>query len=152
MLKSLNSYFIFIDIFFILFFRFIYTNSVQLNSVGHAMTVYQAGDKYDIEGLKELTKEFLVSRIDNENVFEILDFSSFFNNQYIKEECLNFIRKNALDVLKSENFKECDLIKLELIVNLDILNVKEVELFNAIERWAESRAEEKGNLIYLIMF
>ena len=81
---------------------------------------------------------FLREHLDSSNIFCVLKHSRLIENKSLWRSCWIFIDREAKDVLESSEFfeiKQSDLIEL---VKRNTLNVKEIELFIAINKWAEN--------------
>ena len=59
--------------------------------------------------------------------------------------CWNVVDEQARDALKSDSFTTIERSLLEAVVNRDTLNIKEVELFKAVDLWATRKCEENGS-------
>jgi hypothetical protein len=59
-----------------------------------------------LEPLSEYSQNFLCHHITLNNVCELLDLAHTFNATLLKEECIDVILRNYLDVLKLPQWKE----------------------------------------------
>lgn len=67
-----------------------------------------------------------------------------FANEDLLQYCRDFIDKWTKDVLKSGEFLTMDRSLLQELVERDTLNIKEVELFKAVDCWAERECERQN--------
>ena len=80
--------------------------------------------------------------LDSSNVFCVLKHSKLIENKSLLRSCWKFIDKECKDVLESEEFLEVDKMDLIELVKRDTLNIKEIDLFVAINRWAENECKK----------
>lgn len=78
--------------------------------------------------------KFLKEHINAEAASTILSIALVFENLELKEECEKFISENALAVVQSNAFKEIDLRTLGAILQLNMDNIKEMELFTEVHK------------------
>lgn len=123
------------------FLRFIYTGEVRFNGSNVLQLLYLA-EKYMIESLTKRCILFLRDHLDSSNVFCVLKHSKLIENKSLLRSCWKFIDKECKDVLESEEFLEVDKMDLIELVKRDTLNIKEIDLFVAINRWAENECKK----------
>lgn len=123
------------------FLRFLYTREVQFNGNNVLQLLYLA-EKYMIESLTKRCILFLRDHLDSSNVFCVLEHSKLIENKSLLRSCWKFIDKECKDVLESAEFLEMDKMDLIELVKRNTLNIKEIDLFVAINRWAESECEK----------
>lgn len=121
--------------------EYIYTDKLRLNSIDHAISVYKAGDKYDLPNLTRRTIEYVKLNVDTEHTLQTLEFSELYDIPSIKAICLKILRENTRDVLLSSYASKCCILILKKIVECEKLKVPEVELFKFVENWAKCYAE-----------
>ena len=123
------------------FLRFIYTGEVMFNGSNVLQLSYLA-EKYMIEFLTKRCILFLRDHLDSSNVFCVLKHSKLIENKSLLRSCWKFIDKECKDVLESAEFLEMDKMDLIELVKRNTLNIKEIDLFVAINRWAENECEK----------
>ena len=121
--------------------RFIYTGEVRFNGSNVLQLLYLA-EKYMIESLTNRCILFLRDHLDSSNVFCVLKHSKLIENKSLLRSCWKFIDKECKDVLESAEFLEVDKMDLIELVKRDTLNIKEIDLFVAINRWAENECKK----------
>lgn len=80
---------------------FIYTDRVFDNLEEYAAQVLIAATKYQVSGLIERCSEALCARLTAENVHEVVELSSNFGADILKEFCVAYVVENSKEVLQS---------------------------------------------------
>ena len=124
-------------------FRFIYSDEVELTG-SNVMHVLYLAKKYLVSSLVEKCAEFLRKNLDASNVFSILPHAQMFEDKYLETQCWEVIEVHTEEALTSDDFVATERSLVESVVKREKLNVKEVELFMAVDRWAEKKIEEQG--------
>ena len=70
--------------------------------------------------------------------------SKFIENKSLWRSCWKFIDREAKDVLGSREFFEMERLDLIELVKRNTLNVEEIELFIAINKWAQNECKKLG--------
>ncbi|XP_015777435.1 PREDICTED: BTB/POZ domain-containing protein 6-like isoform X2 [Acropora digitifera] len=124
-------------------FRFIYSDEVELTG-SNVMHVLYLAKKYLVPSLVEKCAEFLGKNLDASNVFAILPHALKFEDKDLENRCWEVVEERTEEALASDDFVVAERSLVESVVKRVKLNVKEVELFKAVNRWAEKKIEEKG--------
>ena len=124
-------------------FRFIYGDEVELTG-SNVMHVLYLAKKYLLPSLVEKCAEFLRKNLDASNVFSILPHAQKFEDKDLENRCWEVIEVHTEEALTSDDFVATERSLVESVVKREKLNVKEVELFKAVDRWAEKKIEEQG--------
>ena len=124
-------------------FRFIYSDEVELTG-SNVMHVLYLAKKYLVPSLAEKCAEFLRKNLDASNVFSILPNAQRFEDKELEDRCWKVIEMNTEEAVTSDDFVLAERSLVESVVKHKKLNVKEVELFKAVNRWAERKIEEQG--------
>ena len=124
-------------------FRFIYSDEVELAG-SNVMHVLYLAKKYLVPSLAEKCAEFLRKNLDASNVFSILPYAQKFDDKDLENRCWKVIEVRTEEALTSDDFVATERSLMESVVKREKLNVKEVELFKAVDRWAEKKLEEQG--------
>ena len=95
-----------------------------------------------IKQLESLCINYLLSNINAENVFTILQFCiDCKTDSELMDSCRRFIRNKTESVLKADSFLEISHKCLTLLLEQDPLNIAEANLFEAVSflsfRWNE---------------
>ena len=124
-------------------FRFIYSDEVELTG-SNVMHVLYLAKKYLVPSLAEKCAEFLLKNLDTSNVFAILPYAQKFEDKELENRCWEVIDLHTEEVVISDYFIGAERSLVESVVKRGRLNVKEVELFKAVNRWAEKKIEKQG--------
>ena len=124
-------------------FRFIYSDEVELTG-SNVMNVLYLAKKYLVPSLAQKCAEFLRKNLDASNVFAILPHAQTFEDKDLENRCWRVIDMHTEEAVTSDHFVVAERSLVESIVKREELNVKEVELFKAVDRWAEKKIEQQG--------
>ena len=124
-------------------FRFIYSDEVELTG-SNVMHVLYLAKKYLVPSLAEKCAEFLRKNLDASNVFTILPHAQKFEDKELEDRCWKVIEMHTEEAVTSDDFVVAERSLVESVVKREKLNVKEVELFKAVNRWAEKKIENQG--------
>lgn len=73
------------------FLRYIYTSTLSEQSVETVLRLYEASDKYAVEGLRKRCADFLYENLSQENVYEILALADAHGDMQLKERIIYYI-------------------------------------------------------------
>ena len=123
--------------------RYLYSDEVNLSG-SNVMQVLYLANKYMVPSLAEKCAEYLRRNLKASNVFCILPHAQKFENKDLKDRCWEVIEEQTEEALKSDEFVTVERSLVETIVEWEGLNVKEVELFKAVDRWATEESKRQG--------
>ena len=124
-------------------FRFVYSDEVNLNA-DNVMQVLYLAKKYMLPSLADKCTEFLQENLDASNVFHVLPDAEKYEEKDLVDHCWGVIDDQTDEAVKSDGFVKIEKSVLEALVERDSLNVKEVELFKAVDCWATKECEKQG--------
>jgi len=124
-------------------FRYLYSDEVNL-SESNVMQVSYLAKKYMVPSLVRKCAEYLRDSVDASNVFFILAHAQKFEDKDLEERCWEVIEKQTEEVLRSDQFVTVERSVVESVVTRERVNVTEVELFKAVDRWAAKESERQG--------
>ncbi|XP_015768004.1 PREDICTED: BTB/POZ domain-containing protein 6-like [Acropora digitifera] len=124
-------------------FRFIYSDEVKLTG-SNVMHVLYLAKKYLVPSLAEKCAEFLRKNLDGSNVFAILPHAQKFEDKDLEDRCWKVIEMRTDEALTSDGFVVAERSLVQSVVKREGLHVKELELFKAVNRWAEKEMEKQG--------
>lgn len=144
------------------FLEFFYLSLPRV-TIKHASEVMILGDRYDVEICVQSCATFLIERINDENVVDILHHAIMLQQTHLANSCEEYIASNTSAVLKSTGFKESHKIVLECILKMDSFSCGEREVFIACMEWVKAKGDERilskekvekylGDLFYAIRF
>ena len=126
-------------------FRFIYSDKANLNA-DNVMQLLYLSKKYMLPTLAEKCSAFLKENLNALNVFHILPDAQKYEEKDLMNHCWKLIETETEEAVKSEGFVTVERSVLEELVEKNSLNIKEVELFKAVDCWAEKECKKQGLL------
>ena len=124
-------------------FRFIYSDEVNLNP-DNVMQVLYLAKKYLLPALADKCTEYLRENLDASNAFHVLPDAQKYEEKDLVANCWEVIDQHTEEAVKSEGFVTIQRSVLEELVERDSLNVKEMELFKAVDCWASKECEKQS--------
>ena len=124
------------------FFRFLYSDEVNLSG-SNVMQVLYLAKKYLVPSLADKCTEYLQEHLEASNVFSVLPQAQKFEDKDLEERCWEVIEAQTENALTSEEFVTLERSVVESVVKRERLNVKEVELFKAVDHWATKEVERQ---------
>ena len=125
------------------FFRYMYSDVVKLNE-RNVMGMLYLAKKYIVPSLADKCIKYLQTKLDSSTVFSILPQAQKFEEKNLEDQCWKVIDKQTEEAVKSRGFVTIERSLLEHVVDRETLNIKEIELFKAVNLWATQRCEEQG--------
>ena len=124
-------------------FRYLYSDEVNLGG-SNVMQVLYLAKKYLVPSLVDKCTEYLREHLEASNVFSILPHAQKFGDKDLEEQCWNVIEWHTEEAVTSDDFVTLERSIVESVVKRERLNVKEVDLFKAVDRWASKEVERQG--------
>ena len=124
-------------------FRYLYTDEVNLTG-SNVMHVLYLAKKYMLPSLADKCSAYLQENLEASNVFSILPHAMKFDDQDLKNRCWKVIEKHTEEAVTSDEFFTLERSLVESVVKKEVLNVKEAELFKAVDRWATQEIKRQG--------
>ena len=125
-------------------FRFMYCDEVNLTE-DNVIGVLYLSKKYILPSLADKCVEYLQDKLDPSNVFSILPLAQKYEEQNLVDRCWKVVDEKTKEVVKPGNgFMTIGRSLLEAIIVRDTLNIKEVELFCAVDSWARKECDRQG--------
>lgn len=144
--------------------RFIYYDQVNLNS-GNVLDVLYLANKYIVPVLSKECVNYLLENVQTENVLDVLNAAVCFGEKRLEKHCWSILSRRTSEIILSDSFADVDKPLLTNILQKDCLNVSEIDVFNAIKKWAEKECSRQSlevntqnqrsvlkDIIYLIRF
>lgn len=123
------------------FVRFLYSDEVVLSGSNVLQVLYLA-KKYMVPSLEEKCREFLEDNLYPSTVFSVLPFAELHEDKALLDHCWKLIDRQTKVALESAESIERSV--LEALVERDTLNIKEIDLFTAVSRWATNECGKQG--------
>ncbi len=124
-------------------FRYMYSDEAILSG-SNVMGVLYLAKKYIVPSLADKCTEYLQDNLNASNALSILPHAQKYDEKILVERCWEVIDEQAEEAVKSDGFEKIERSLLETIVERDTLNIKEIELFKAVNLWATKKCEEQG--------
>jgi len=87
------------------FLCFIYTKAAPENAA-NSMELYELAAKYEIPCLLPIAEDLILDSINNENAYDVLVLGNLHNNEDLKKDAFEEIKKLFSDVKLSESLKD----------------------------------------------
>ena len=124
-------------------FRYFYSDKANLSG-SNVMQVLYLANKYMVPSLAEKCTAYLRNNLKASNVFCILPHAQKFEDKDLEDRCWEVIDMHTEEAVTSDYFVTVERSVVESVVKREKLNVKEVELFKAVDRWASKESERQG--------
>jgi len=120
-----------------------YSDEVNLSG-SNVMGVLYLAKKYIVPSLTNKCAEYPKEKLDPSNVFSVLPFAQKYEEKALVDRCWMVIESQTEAAVKSEGFETIERSLLEQVVGRNNLSIKEVSLFQAVDRWATTQCEKQG--------
>ena len=107
------------------------------------MQVLYLAKKYLVPSLADNCTEYLQEHLAASNVFSVLPQAQKFEDKDLEERCWEVIEVQTENALMSEEFVTLERSVVESVVKRERLNVKEADLFKAVDRWVTKEIERQ---------
>ena len=108
------------------------------------MNIVYLATKYIVPALMKKCVRFLRKKVTPESAFEVLTQAIHFCADSLEENCWSVIDMECTQALTSETFLKVDHSVLCELLSRETLNVKEIDLFTAVLKWAQFQCEKEG--------
>ena len=126
--------------------RFLYYDKVNLSG-SNVMQVLNLATQYMVPSLVNKCTKYLRDILVVSNVFQILVAAEKFEAKELERECWKLIEMQADEALMSDGFSTVEISVVKSVVKRRTLNVKEVDLFKAIDQWATKKIVKQGQTL-----
>ena len=123
------------------FVRFLYSDELTLSGSNVLQVLYLA-KKYMVPSLADKCREFLEESLYPSDVFSVLPVAELHEDKKLLDHCWKLIDRQTKVALESAESIERSV--LEALVERDTLNIKEIDLFTAVSRWATNECGKQG--------
>ena len=125
--------------------EYIYTDRIDLESFELACELCYCAKKYMLPFLVEECTKYLWSDVSPKKACRAYEFAKLFEEPVLLEKCLSIICTRTDEVLKESSWEEVEIGTIATVLDQDELRVtSELELFNAVERWAKAECTRKS--------
>ena len=123
--------------------RYIYSDEVILTG-NNVVEVMRLAENLKLPSLAERCIQYLGKKLTDRNVTGILKQAQNYQMENVVTACWDVIDKHTEQVVRSEEFATVDGALLEALVCRESLTIKEVQLFEAVNDWANKQCELQG--------
>ncbi|XP_078675068.1 BTB/POZ domain-containing protein 6-B-like [Branchiostoma floridae x Branchiostoma belcheri] len=128
---------------FLAMLKYLYCDEIDLEPDTVLATLYSA-KKYIVPHLAKACVTFLETSLSARNACVLLSQSRLFEEPELMQRCWQVIDAQAELALNSEGFTEIDYETLETVLGRESLNAKEIVIFDAAARWAETECRRQN--------
>ncbi|KAM9355417.1 BTB/POZ domain-containing protein 6-B-like isoform 1-T2 [Pholidichthys leucotaenia] len=128
---------------FLILLKYMYSDEIELEPDTVLATLY-AAKKYIVPALAKACVSFLETSLEAKNACVLLSQSRLFEEPELTQHCWEVIDAQAELALRSEGFCEIDRPTLEIILQRETLNAREVVVFQAALSWAAAECRRQG--------
>ena len=125
------------------FLKFVYTDEVSLNW-RNVFQLLNLAKCYFISSLQKKCTEFIEESVTTDNVLIALQQSMLFDANDAVNKCLDIITEHTSQLVKQDSFLSLNLASLKAILEINTLEIEEIDLFLAVNRWCESQLMKEG--------
>ena len=101
-----------------------------------------------LPSLADKSSTYLQKNLSSSNVFTVLPEVEKYEEKDLLDHCWKVIEKETEEAVKSDGFVTIERSILEEMVEKDSLNIKEVELFKAVDCWADNLSNAKSKALW----
>lgn len=128
---------------FLTFLQYLYCDELSLSS-DDVYEVLRLAKTYNVPCLVTECVEYLERELNPSNVFEILLQAQQFGEKGLEICCWQYIDNNTFECVQSDGMLDINRDTLIALLNRDTLEIKEIEMFLAVKRWAKARCIENN--------
>lgn len=127
--------------------EYIYTDHIDLESFELACELCYCAKKYMLPYLVEECTKYLWSDLSPKKACRAYEFAKLFEEPVLLEKCLQIICTKTDEILKESSWDEVELGTISTVFDQEELRIdSEMELFEALERWAKAECNRKSLL------
>ncbi|XP_023234338.1 uncharacterized protein LOC111633915 [Centruroides sculpturatus] len=131
--------------------KFMEEGRTELTSLDNEKDVYYFSNSYKIYYLRNFCNKYILSFINNENIFNIYEFACNVADNYIRYECWKWFDEECEEVFKKSNCSNCNKYTISTLVSRPIYKwMNEADVFRTVYYWAETKVNKSSNLRTII--
>ena len=125
------------------FLRFLYTDECALTA-DNVISVMYLAKKYIVPSLTRRCVEFLAKNLSLDNVLDVLEQARGFDEKELEAQCWKIVASSTRVVVTADSFKKISQSTLACLLKRDNLSIPEVDLFQAVLKWADFQCSLKS--------
>lgn len=127
------------------FLEYLYTGCVEITTQNSIHLLYLA-KKFNIQELKDACVEIVQSHLSSDNVLQILEVSTMYEESLLVQRCLELVDQHTLTILTQPSFTELELKTVISIIKRETINIDEIQLFACCLQWAREQAKRASHV------
>ncbi|XP_043287448.1 BTB/POZ domain-containing protein 6-B-like isoform X2 [Venturia canescens] len=125
--------------------RFIYIDELVLDRFEVVQDLYFCAQKYMLPELAAQCKVYIQSNLSAERVCKIYEFSQFFEESELEEQCLKLMQTETKKILLDKNWEEAQMTTVSVLFQQNQLAIdSEIQLYDGLLAWARAKCQRKG--------
>ncbi|CAG2113642.1 unnamed protein product, partial [Medioppia subpectinata] len=119
--------------------KYLYCGHIQLKSFKEEiiLEIFGLSHEYGFLELEESICEYLKDTLSIRNVCVIYDTANLFLLKPLADVCRAFVDRQALDVIRSDNFCALSAATLKEMISRDSFCAQEIDIFRAVSEWTQ---------------
>ena len=124
--------------------HYVYSGRINLVDLKEDQLLEQLGlaNRYGFSDYENAIVHYLKAIIETRNVCDVYNVANLYSLTFLETVCLNYLDRNASEILTSESFLNLSANSVVAIVSRDSFCAPEEEIFRAVRAWAEANPEE----------
>ncbi|WKY01860.1 hypothetical protein Q1695_015683 [Nippostrongylus brasiliensis] len=133
--------------------RYLYTGRLSIRRVEHKQLVdiLCLAHEYQLKCIQDDLVAYFKRTLNIRNYFLTLNTAMMLSIDNLTERCLKFADYNCHDVLNSQDFNALPLKTLTRMLSRDTFCAPELDIFNALCRWAEYETKIGGTALEMLL-
>uniref|UniRef100_UPI00358E8E57 BTB/POZ domain-containing protein 9 n=1 Tax=Myxine glutinosa TaxID=7769 RepID=UPI00358E8E57 len=134
---------------FALLLRYVYTGRLSLPSIGEESLLDLLGlaHRLGLNELEQALSEFLCATLGVQSVCTVYDAARLYSLSRLRDDCVQYIDRNATAVLSSEGFSSLSLSAILSILSRDSFYSPERDIFMAVINWSRANPDEDASMV-----
>ncbi|XP_023247125.1 BTB/POZ domain-containing protein 6-like isoform X2 [Copidosoma floridanum] len=125
--------------------EYIYTDKVNLGSFELACELCYCAKKYMLPFLVKECTEYLWSDLSPKKACRAYEFAKLFEEPVLMDKCLHIMRTRTKEVINESSWDDVEQATVLTLLDQDALDINsEIDLFNAVEKWAKAECTRKS--------
>ncbi|KAG2393388.1 hypothetical protein C9374_006919 [Naegleria lovaniensis] len=121
---------------------FFYSAVININH-SNAFGVLKLSDELGVQIVKEKCIEYVKECVMSDNVFDVLEESTFHNFDELRKYCKEYLEENAIKLFFSESFLNISKETLIDLLKSDKIHLGELDIFMAVLLWGKHQLIHK---------
>lgn len=128
---------------FLSLMRYIYCGKLSFRDED-AIYLLAAMNQFGLSEAKKMMKDYFVKKLNIENACLLLEEAEMHEAKELVSCVLKFVEQNTQAVILSKGFEMLSIETMILLLKQNNLTIDELELFEAVVRWAKAKAQQSN--------